>query len=318
MTTLAKQTTIRDSNIELLRIICMFFIVVGHFIRHSYIPNINVPLTQLNFFQFCHVLLFGFCYVAVNVFILISGYYRIKFKTTRLLFLYLMCSFYAFANTIFCVVHLEQTINLRTILNVLFPISNHERLWFVNCYVILFFMSPILNRAIDYFSKTQYRNILIGLSFINIYFGYFWHSQYFNINGYNSSQFVYLYLIGGYISKYVEENTIKGNKRFYVLVYCLMSLLWGGITILIHYVELPFWQVDAYNNPILLLSSIAFFFIFLCFRYKNEFINKIAGSVLAVYLVQDCYGFGTDWLYPKVHELLINMKGGGNYRIIIV
>lgn len=65
-------TTIRKSNIELLRIICMLFIIWGH-LTNQY--SVNEPILGITYLE-TH-LIKSFTTVAVNVFILISGYFSI-------------------------------------------------------------------------------------------------------------------------------------------------------------------------------------------------------------------------------------------------
>ena len=71
----------RDSNIELLRIVCMMFIVVHHSLLGLYsVPFVLEGQGECDVLSGSALILNGFCYIGVNVFILISGYYGIKFK----------------------------------------------------------------------------------------------------------------------------------------------------------------------------------------------------------------------------------------------
>ena len=65
---------IRSSNFELLRIVCMLFIVCGHIIMvHKY--------EEMGDSSWCiNQVVRPFCAVAVNVFVLISGYFGIKYN----------------------------------------------------------------------------------------------------------------------------------------------------------------------------------------------------------------------------------------------
>ena len=62
----------RDSNIELLRLVCMLFILLHHFIVHGseFVTAPSVWLTIMN----------SFLVIAVDCFVLISGYFGIKAK----------------------------------------------------------------------------------------------------------------------------------------------------------------------------------------------------------------------------------------------
>lgn len=76
---LGKNTpSIRESNMELLRVLCMLFIVCGHIISAHKFDLIGGCSYYINhFFR-------SFTIIAVNVYVLISGYYGIKLKVKKL------------------------------------------------------------------------------------------------------------------------------------------------------------------------------------------------------------------------------------------
>lgn len=82
----------RQSNFELLRIVCMILIIAHHFSVHSIIPE---NISRLNRFIFDVFAIGG--KVAVNVFVLISGYFMVKskFKLQKLLMLIFQTFFYS-------------------------------------------------------------------------------------------------------------------------------------------------------------------------------------------------------------------------------
>lgn len=80
----------RESNFELLRIICMLLIIWGH-LTNKYL--VSEPILGLNYIE-THFLK-SFTTVAVNVFVLISGYFSISFKLPRILKLGQLTWFYS-------------------------------------------------------------------------------------------------------------------------------------------------------------------------------------------------------------------------------
>ena len=86
--------TKRKTNIELLRIISMFMIVVYHYCCHGYLirevgtAGYNTPILWL---------IYTFCYSAVNIYVLISGYFLCKseFKWKKVLKIYIEVLFYS-------------------------------------------------------------------------------------------------------------------------------------------------------------------------------------------------------------------------------
>ena len=82
----------RQSNIELLRMLCMLFIVCHHMIVHALPSN---PIWNNNGAEWYGLQLLNcMCYVAVNIFILISGYFSIHIKFRSFIRFYIMLAFY--------------------------------------------------------------------------------------------------------------------------------------------------------------------------------------------------------------------------------
>ncbi|MBQ7982534.1 MAG: acyltransferase family protein [Clostridia bacterium] len=77
--------TKRNLSIDLLRILCMILVIVRHSLNHGgLIKESLIPGTP-NYF-ICNIL-FAFCLVAVNCFVLITGYFQCTstFKLKKLI-----------------------------------------------------------------------------------------------------------------------------------------------------------------------------------------------------------------------------------------
>ena len=274
----------RDSNMELMRIVCMFFILVHHFIIHVFYPNLSIRDGDLNLYRAVCILMNGFTYVGVNCFILISGYYGIKFKVRSLFNLYCICAFYALLlqamNWGVCGLPFDRN----AVYSVILPFT-HTQWWFIKCYVALFLLSPLLNKAIENLDDKEFGWVLLLMAVVNVYFGYYWHQH--NVDGYNLEQFVFVYLIGGFLRKVPFERLSKNRA---LLLYVLCAMLWSGITILSVKRRIPHWISFHYNNPLVLLASIGFFVYFTKLDFHKGWINAVASSVLAAYLIQDVQG----------------------------
>ena len=83
----------RLSNIELLRIICMFFVVLLNFNNHGANKDLIFFTGDLTLQNTLGHLIESFAIIAVNCFVLISGYLGISFKIRNILKLYLQCFF---------------------------------------------------------------------------------------------------------------------------------------------------------------------------------------------------------------------------------
>lgn len=132
----------RQSNIELLRIISMFFVLIVHACFQSTgVPNYAV--FQSNEIKTITEIILEFIAIpAVNVFILISGYFGIKCKFNNVLNIIYIIFFLRLAMTI-CFIN-TINVNAETIL-LLIP---GYKDWFTSTYMLLLILSPILNTYI--------------------------------------------------------------------------------------------------------------------------------------------------------------------------
>lgn len=272
----------RQSNIELLRIISMFFIVLEHIL----IMGTDFFSTQAGCYRYVANMIIGFTYIGVNCFILITGYFGAEFKWKRVLSLYLICGFYELVGLIVAYYHGDTQFNMEALSYILFPLS-HSNIWFIRCYVILLFLLPIINAGLNQMSKNQFVYALIALTALNIYFGWFQKQPDFNITGYTASQMLYVYVIGRYLNRFVNKETLRIYQRQIFIGWIVLAIVWGIVQNIFNgWYSIPHWNGWAYNNPIVLLASILFFAYFCSLQVRNsKWINLVSGSMLAVLLI---------------------------------
>ena len=188
----------RQSNIELLRIVCMFMIIMHHFVVNVWYPgmlNVHAPSSVgETVFLVSHCLFF----IGVNCFVLISGYFSIKTSLRGFLHLYGFYAFYAllialtqyFVDSQYAMMSLNEKW-FHIIVHSLMPWDNNG-FWFLNAYLALFMMAPILNAAIETMEKPMYKRVLVLLTILNVVFGGFFSINLLNTWGFCVAQFVYL------------------------------------------------------------------------------------------------------------------------------
>ena len=142
-----KMAPIRNSNIELLRIVCMLMVVVLHFNNNGAntgIVNMPAVLTGRLTWGF---LVESLCLVAVNCFVLISGYFAIKLKVRSLLKFYLQCFFIGLVSYLVYVglcddFGVDSVFTVQIMAERLLAFT-HNGWWFVVSYVGLMLLSPL-------------------------------------------------------------------------------------------------------------------------------------------------------------------------------
>ena len=280
MTTVVKQ---RSSNLELLRIISMVMIVLHHFCVHG-----------IGLFQVCKngdvnisewggvILTNSFVVIGVNLFILISGYFSVRLKWKSLVHLVLVMLFYKVFHWL-----LDQFVfgiphPLSYYMADVLVISHPGRWWFVQVYIWLLMVSPILNRAFRTFSNRDSMLMLVILTILTVYFGWLWSGS-FNTNGYTLFQFIYMYYLGYMIHRFQLQYLVSKSVCFigYVITSILLAAFVCGLSV---FLPEKAWQGFAYNSPFIIFSSVCVFCLFLKMDFSSKLVNRIAVSTLAVFL----------------------------------
>ena len=257
----------RNSSIELLRIICMYFVLIGHIFfhgAHSKVPNAN------------YILAFG---ISINVFMLISGYYGIRLKIKSLLNMVGMVMFYAVVSTGLNYLFMGR-VHLLGAISGLFPVSHNAYYWFATCYIFLMLFSPLVNKGLEGLNQKQFLWILVSLIYMNCISGWLFRNDYINSTGFTTMQLIFMYVIG-YACKRLEIPMRIGIKPLIIiyLITAVLSIIQG---------QIPYIRgLGLYNNPLNVLKSIAIFCIFLKFNIHSKWVNQVAKCVFACYLIQE-------------------------------
>ena len=145
----------RQANIELLRIVAMLMVVMLHYLTKgeaavSLVENSGALNMILWFIK-------ALCVVAVNVYVLISGYFLLeaKWKVSRLVSLWLQMMFYSLGVPLVCLLLVVGDIKqwgLYDWINVVFPIQM-EHYWFATAYILLYLFVPVLSAAVQKMEK---------------------------------------------------------------------------------------------------------------------------------------------------------------------
>jgi len=292
----------RNANFELLRIISMLFIVIYHMIIHGQVlnnctnKNLYIILTIIKYITIIHV----------NSFVLLSGYYQSsgKFKQSKLWMLINSSFFYRITIAIIMSALGLAVLNKVDIIQILFPLNLTEY-WYIKLFIFLYCLSPFLNKMIKTFTKKEYQKILLLLFFILSTLPYITGSKAFENNGYTLYNFIFLYLIGGYLRKYpIREGywMKRFSKSFQQIIFiCIFAIcvilnvliqntseLFMGNSPLADEIFGNFLQMCImYSNPIIIVQTIAYFLFFETLSLKSKIINFISNLTLGVYLIHD-------------------------------
>lgn len=309
-------TIARNSNIEFLRILCMLMVVILHFNNHGANTGIvNMP-SQLTPALTWGFLVESFCIIAVNCFLLISGFFSISLKWRSVLKFYLQCFFIGMFAYLLYVWLSPATISCAAIFERLLAFT-HNGWWFVVSYVGLMLVSPIINRAVDGLSKRQMLSALGLYAIVIIYLG--WYQQVEPThNGCSLINFIFIYLVGRYIGKYVEIGDIQRYRWLWLLGYVLTALIIFALVMLRYHCGWEIRYVFDYNHPLVIIAAVMLFLFALSFSFKSRAINWIASSVFSTYLLQESILFGHEYLYPKMEVFFTHVPSGWNIGVLFL
>ena len=220
---------------------------------------------------------------AVNTFVLISGYYSIKWKWKG--FFSLVYQVYFFVFLIYTFLIAIGYIQFSwTDLFFRSTCLTHAY-WFITSYIVLYVLAPILNVFINNITKKQLICFLIAFFILELYFstlGVVFDS------GYSPLHFIGLYLIGQYLRKYPPE--FSHSKASSLLLYFIMTLC-IATTFMVYKIlsgstKTYFYLIGGcYSNPFVILQSVALFLFFRNITLHNKIVNWCSISALSVYLL---------------------------------
>lgn len=289
----AIKTTVRQSNIELLRLVVMGMIVLHHFIFHGLGLYRNLAFGEASLMDAndtkMALIADSFLICGVNVFILISGWFSIKFKTKSFVKLFAICSFFAVVGWgIYLAVNdipMGGGILLRFVKRAVFVISS-KTWWFIQLYFLLMFLSTPINKYIENASRKSLIYTIGILLFINVYLGWIQGIEFVK-DGYNLFNFIMLYMIGRYLRLYWNNDYSKYRD---LLVFIAASIATAVLALLLNRMGRNTYMALSYNCPFIIIASISLLLLFTKFNFKSKAINYLASSSLAIYLFQEgCY-----------------------------
>ena len=304
----------RNYYFDILRIIAMLMIIIHHitindFGLQSYLNGTGVILSSKQ--ALILMTINSFVIIGVNLFFLVSGYFKIKFNFKKLISLilevYIIFDIVTFIGILLNFVPL----NKETILNLLFPFNQY---WFLIVYLVLMIISSYLNKLIEYINKDDKKIIIFLLLLFTIYAYKFDNGLIIN-GGYSLIWAITMYITGGLINKFEIKNK-KGIFLYVIsaliltlLAYCLYKFINPKLA----------WDIYKYNNILIFIESIGLFIWINSWEFNLEnkktikFITFLATNTLMVYLLHS-----TCWLTILRKIPIIKLLNIGQFKLGIL
>ena len=276
-----KTCNVRDSQFELLRIIAMFFVVMGHLlIKGADTIGLTSPYS-IEKDGVVGVLLYSFVVGGVNLFVLITGWYGVKRVWGGMVRLVIDCMVFGAFSYMLLILLSDGPFSVKEFFHSMMFTTN----WFVVSYMMLLLVAPLIEYTLKGCSILQLKIWLILLTIFNLVFGYV--LGWVNKDGYNVVQFVWLYYIARYLKLTIDRYWNCKLRDWGFAIYICMSVILAIVFVLINYLGYFINTIRwfSYNNPILILSCVGLFMWLSRFSFKNKLINIVATGVFGIFLL---------------------------------
>lgn len=288
----------RDSNIELLRILLMIGVIILHYNGEAggfdAVPEGSANEVILHFLE-------AVCICAVDVFMIISGYFLCKKNAVTIkkpLELIIQVVFWNEALTAINCISMLSNASIdavgiaKSLLTGLIPAN-----YFVILYSVTYILAPYINRMIENITKEQFKKMIVTLAAVfsvwaaatDALTGMDGSFQGFSPVGINGSQagytivnFIFMYIIGAYIR--TADIHIKKTHLLSVLAICILFVTVVDLT----FSEKAWCSVITrnYNSPLVITEAAV---LFLLMREINigyrKWINTLAKGSFTVFLL---------------------------------
>lgn len=293
----------RDSGLELLRILAIVLIFWMHG-ASSYSNN--------NLSAWLCIVIESVGNIGVALFILITGYFGIRFKPKKLVQLEFMILFYCWSGLALRFVWGEAQLYCGSqLLSYLFPIIGRFS-WYFTCYFALALLSPFINEYVEKADQKTFQRLLLTMLVVFSGITTFFFFDITQDGGKGIVNMTLLYLIGRYIRMYKDQAAYNRTKLLgiYTAVTAACIALNGALYVVTGTVQNRF----ARDNTLFTITeAVCIFLIFKEIHFQSPFINRVASHVPAVFIMEwTLRGIITNYMFDYLawresswHELIL-------------
>lgn len=297
----------RMPNLELLRCIGMMLVVVLHYLgKGMLLPDLNGE--ALGTTGVAAWLLESFAIVAVNVYMLISGYFLCtsSFKLSRLIKLYLQLWVYSVGIGVLAAatgILPAAEVNTHYLLSLVFPISMGHY-WFMSAYIFLYLLLPFLGAALCRLNRQRLQLVIaLLLGVFCLLKSILPVRLELDGTGMDCIWYLCVFAVAAYIRRFGWGFL---EKRWHsILLYVLGVLAVFGGAMALRQVYLHTGSLERmltvtfeYNHGLNFLASLGLFGLFLKLTIPEKMagvVNAIAPYTLGVYLLHENLGVRNSW-----------------------
>ncbi len=277
---------VRESNIELLRIILMFMVILLHFNNGNMGGAFNL-VERMSFSGGTLWFLESLSVCAVNCFMIISGYflaYNKKVEISKIADLLLIVIFYRFLNYVVSDMILQQSFSIKSVIKTFIPAN-----YFAIFYIVTYVFSPFLSVLFDNLQPIyQKRFVFLCISIFVLIPTFVDMMENIDVDLYSISPV----LINGSGAGYTIVQFFVAMIIGIFLRRCgwcpKISLLLGvyvGLSLIVTILIGTFPSLYNYSNIFTVITAVCVFLIFKQIKCTNKLINYISKSVFSIFCI---------------------------------
>lgn len=286
--TIQRKTILRDSNIEILRLLAMMMVLIVHAngLANGFPSIEEIKLAPMA--STTRIMTQSFSIVAVNVFVLISGWFGIRFSFKSFMNIVYQAAFYSMLAIVFCLIYDKDLITAKSLYTEIFGGDGY---WFISAYLLLMLLSPVLNKYVETAPRETQKTVIISFLFfqslclLDVFDNAHFH------NGYSCISFIGLYLIARYVRLFnpsFARNSMSRDLKIYLTACGAM----GGAILLSYILSVNSISSTirgimlSYSNPICICAALYLLMAFTKIKMGvNNTINWLAKSSFSIYLI---------------------------------
>lgn len=284
----------RNSNIELLRVICIVMIISMHvFGQHTGSLN-GWGILALSFNN-------AVCNLGVSIFMLISGFYGIKFKSLKILTLWNISLFWSIA-----LIVVDADYSTKNIVRSIFPVFT-GKYWFLTVYIVIACLAPYIDKMINQICKRQFLTLITVLGMFFVVAPSFLMLEIMHDSGKGFMNMLLVYLIGRYMANYGLPNWLTGLSGRGALL--LIIVIVTSVDFAVSYRFGISFQMLARDNSIFILTgAIIVFTMVMTMKPRTiAWVNSLGSYVFPIYLIQGTLHHRLIYTPGSTHSILYLM-----------
>lgn len=285
----------RNLSLDLLRIIAMLLVLIVHVIGVIGVPtaeSFNDDLLGSIGRSFLYFISVG----CVDIFILLSGWFGLKFTLNKLANLFFQVIFWNVVSAIIYTVVNKgfSRVNIADIL------SLSDSLWFFLSYLCLYILSPILNSFVENAKRYDLRRVVFFFFFFQTIWCWVFESASFFMQGYSPLSFMGLYLLARYTRLY-PSRWFSLHYKYDILIYTLLGAMTVAVVTVVALNGKFISRLFSYISPMIILSCLYLLLFFTKIKLScgKNLILFLAPSAFTVYVFH-----ANALIYPYFAEIV--------------